>query len=65
MTKENYGQKGMSIKPNTNAEGVIDEAADPVNPKAIAPNNVASERANDAPENEVATERSETSPQSQ
>mgnify|MGYP006273861717 CR=1 FL=1 len=28
MPYENYGQKGMSAKANTNAPGVVDEAAD-------------------------------------
>lgn len=61
MPKENYGRKGMSVKPNTNAEDIIDEAADPVNPEAIAPDDMEAKRADDAPENESATERPETS----
>lgn len=61
MPKENYGRNGMSVKPNTNAEGVIDEAADPIDPEAISLKDVAAKRAADAPENEAATERSEAS----
>ena len=57
MPKENYGQKGMSQKPNTNAEGVVDEATDPVDAEAIAPTNEAAKRAADAPENKAATQR--------
>lgn len=61
MPKENYGQKGLSRKPNTNAEGVVDEAADPVDAEAIAPTNEERKRANDAPENEEATQRPQKS----
>jgi hypothetical protein len=57
MPKENYGQKGMSNKPNTNAEGVVDEAVDPVNEHQIAPENMETSRVAAAPENEAATER--------
>ena len=65
MPKENYGQKGLSQKPNTNAEGVVDEATDPINPNAIAPNNEEIKRANDAPENQEATERPTSSSKNQ
>lgn len=61
MPKENYGQKGLSQKPNTNAEGSVDEATDPIDAEAIAPNNEEIKRANDAPENEKATERPQKS----
>lgn len=64
MPKENYGQKGMSVKPNANAESSIDEAADPINPEAIAPGNVAAQRADEAPDNEAATQRPEPPQQS-
>lgn len=63
MPKENYGQKGLSQKPNTNAEGVVDEAADPVDAEAIAPNNEELKRANDAPRNKESVERPEHSKQ--
>lgn len=61
MPKENYGQKGLSRKPNTNAEGAIDEAADPVDPRAVEPTNVSAKRAEEAPENEAATEHPKSS----
>ncbi len=61
MPYENYGQKGMSAKANTNAEGVVDEAADPVNEHDIAPENPETSRAADAPDNETATERPQDS----
>jgi hypothetical protein len=64
MPYENYGQKGMSAKANTNAPGVVDEAADPVNEHDLAPENSATSRAADAPKNEKAQERpSEDDPQ--
>jgi hypothetical protein len=59
MPYENYGQKGMSAKANTNAPGVVDEAADPVNEHELAPENPATSRAADAPENKQAKERPE------
>lgn len=61
MPKENYGQKGLSQKPNTNAEGSLDVAADPVNPRGVEPTNESAHRADDAPENERATQRPQTS----
>lgn len=61
MPKENYGRNGLSQKPNTNAEGYLDEAADSVNPREIEPTNEAANRASDAPENETATQRPQTS----
>jgi len=57
MPKENYGQKGLSQKPNTNAEGSLDTATDPVNPREVEPTNESAKRADDAPENEQATTR--------
>jgi hypothetical protein len=65
MPKENYGRKGLSRKPNTNAEGVVDEAADPVDAEAIAPTNAEVQRVVDAPENEAATQRPNTQKQQQ
>ncbi|GAB4365697.1 MAG: hypothetical protein Kow00121_02480 [Elainellaceae cyanobacterium] len=52
--------KGKSVKPNTNAEGQLDTAAD----LATDPNELISEgpdahRAEQAPQNEQATERPE------
>jgi hypothetical protein len=61
MPKENYGKKGLSAKPNTNAEGFLDVAADPVDPREVEPTNMSAKRAEDAPENETATERPEDS----
>jgi hypothetical protein len=57
MPYENYGQKGMSAKANTNAEGVMDEATDPVNEHQIAPENAETSRVVDASDNETATKR--------
>lgn len=61
MPKENFGRKGMSAKPNTNAEASLDVAADPVDPNAVAPTNYETTRAEDAPDNQEATERPEAS----
>jgi hypothetical protein len=61
MPKENYGRKGLSQKPNTNAENFLDEATDPINPREVEPTNEAAHRAADAPENEVATQRPQAS----
>jgi len=61
MPKENYGQKGLSQKPNTNAESSLDEATDPVNPREIEPTNESAHRANSAPDNEEATQRPQNS----
>jgi len=61
MPKENYGQKGLSQKPNMNAEGSLDEATDPVDPRDVEPTNESANRANDAPENKEATQRPQTS----
>ncbi|PSN19884.1 hypothetical protein C7271_05005 [filamentous cyanobacterium CCP5] len=61
MPKENFGRQGMSAKPNTNAEGSLDVAADPVDPNAVAPTNHAASRAEDAPDNPKATERPDDS----
>ena len=49
----------MSAKANTNAPGVVDEATDPVNEHELAPENPATSRAADAPENTKAKERPE------
>jgi hypothetical protein len=57
MPKENHGRKGLSAKPNTNAEGVVDEATDPVDAEAIAPTNAEVQRVVEAPENEKVTQR--------
>ncbi|RZM78662.1 hypothetical protein [Leptolyngbya iicbica] len=61
MPKENYGRNGLSAKPNTNAEGSLDVAADPVDPREVEPTNMSAKRAEDAPKNETATERPEDS----
>lgn len=61
MPKENKGRNGLSQKPNTNAEGYIDEAADPVDPREVEPTNEAANRANSAPDNETATKRPQPS----
>ena len=60
MPGGNASHKGSSIKPNTNAEGSMDTAADvpAIDPQEIAPPKGADElRAMEAPENEQATER--------
>ena len=57
MPKQNIGRKGMSEKPNTNAEDSLDEAVDPIDADEIAPTNAETSRAADAPKNEAATER--------
>lgn len=62
MPYENYGQKGMSNKANTNAGGVIDEATDPVNQHEIAPENAETSRVVNAPENEEATKQPDDQP---
>lgn len=61
MPKENYGRKGLSAKPNTNAEGSIDEATDPVDPREIEPTNMSAKRTEEAPVNRKATQRSAAS----
>lgn len=54
----NASHKGKSIKPNTNAEGSVDTAADlSVNPEDLVDNNAAELRVAEAPANEAATQR--------
>jgi hypothetical protein len=55
-----YNQQGSSAKPNTNASGQMDDAADPnADPQDISPvpTGEAEKRARDAAENSLATER--------
>jgi len=59
MPYKNYGKSGSSNKPNTNAEGMIDEATDPVNPHELAPEHIATSRAAAAPDNVQAIQRPE------
>ncbi len=59
MAYDSDPQKGIPEKPNTNAEGMIDEAADPVDEQAIAPDNAEFSRAVAAPDNEMARDRPE------
>jgi len=50
--------KSTSIKPNTNASGQIDDAADmSVDPKAEVESNADALRVSEAPEDAAATER--------
>lgn len=65
MPYENYGKSGLSNKPNTNAEGMVDEAADPVNPHELAAENAATSRAAAAPDNDRATQRPQETPDDQ
>lgn len=55
MPKQNYGQKGLSNKPNTNAEESLDLTTDNVDAEELTPGNVDAHRAEAAPENKKAT----------
>lgn len=58
---KNATGKSGTVKPNTNAEGMMDLAAKPeVDPETITGEAPAAERAESAPENEAATKREET-----
>ncbi|MGJ3250941.1 MAG: hypothetical protein ACFE0J_07400 [Elainellaceae cyanobacterium] len=47
-----------AVKPNTNAEGQLDTAADPAtDPQELVPEGADALRAEEAPENEAATQR--------
>jgi hypothetical protein len=52
--------KGHSVKPNTNTNGRIDEAADStIDPGELLGEGTAALRAEEAPKNEAATQRPE------
>ncbi|MEW6497587.1 MAG: hypothetical protein AB1589_34555 [Cyanobacteriota bacterium] len=56
--------KGHSVKPNTNADGRIDDAADlATNPGDLLGEGADALRAQEAPENQAATQRPEQKPQ--
>ncbi len=60
MGSGNASHKGHSIKPNTNTNGRIDTAADmSVEPQDLLAEGTAALRAEEAPENAVATQRPE------
>ncbi len=55
--------KGTSVKPNTNAEGIIDTAADPTfQPHDIVTQDSTPTRPGEAMENAAATERPQDQP---
>lgn len=56
--------KGHSVKPNTNTDGRIDDAADlSTNPAELLAEGADALRAQEAPENQAATQRPEKKPQ--
>ena len=56
--------KGHSVKPNTNADGRIDDAADlSTNPGELLGEGADALRAKEAPKNQAATQRPEKKPQ--
>lgn len=58
---KNATGKSGTVKPNTNANGMMDLASKPeVDPETITGEGPAAERAESAPENEAATKREET-----
>ena len=57
---KNATGKSGTAKPNTNADGVLDVASDPVDPNTVTGEAPAAKRAEDAPENEAATAREES-----
>ena len=58
MPSGHANHKGASIKPNTNANDVIDDAADlSFDPQEILPEGADALRAAEAPENVTATQR--------
>ena len=56
---KNATGKSGTVKPNTNAEGMMDVATDAIDPETLTPEAPAAERAESAPENEAATKREE------
>ena len=56
---KNATGKSSTAKPNTNAEGQLDVAADGVSAEAITGEAPAADRAENAPKNEAATKREE------
>ncbi|MFW6358938.1 MAG: hypothetical protein ACOC0N_06980 [Chroococcales cyanobacterium] len=60
--KGNASRKGSNVKPNTNAQGSIDVAADAsTNTKDFERRGIDEIRASEAPENKQATKREESS----
>lgn len=60
MGSGNASHKGHSIKPNTNTNNRIDTAADlSVNPEDLLDEGADALRADEAPENQAATQRPE------
>ncbi len=58
MPSGHASHKGTSAKPNTNADGLIDEAAN-TNPQELLPEGPDALRAAEAPVNAAATQRPE------
>ena len=56
---KNATGKSGTAKPNTNAPGSLDTASKAVSPEAVIGEGPAAKRAEDAPQNEAATEREE------
>lgn len=60
MPSGHASHKGTSDKPNTNAEGILDNAADKtLDPQDLLPEGPDALRASEAPENAAATQRAE------
>lgn len=59
MPGGNASHKSTSVKPNVNADGLIDEAADIENPQDLLPEGPDALRASEAPANAAATQRPE------
>jgi hypothetical protein len=58
MPSGHASHKGNSVKPNTNANDSIDTAADQVtDPQEVLPEGYDAQRAEQAPQNEAATQR--------
>ena len=57
---KNATGKSGTAKPNTNANGMMDTAAQAVDPETLTGEGPAAERAESAPENEAATKREES-----
>lgn len=59
MPSGHASHKSNSVKPNINANGLIDEAASNENPEELLPEGPDALRAAEAPENAAATQRPE------
>ena len=60
MPSGHASHKGTSDKPNTNAEGILDNAADKtLDPQELLPEGPDALRASEAPDNAAATQRPE------